>query len=125
MAVKRSNFIFLLIWRWLPVLACMGFIFKVSSVPGRDIPALFKYQDILYHLASYAILTLLFSRALAKSAIGIKGPVLLILAIAFGLLYGASDELHQLFVPGRSCSAGDLLVDGIGSLLGGLPYLCH
>lgn len=36
------------------------------------------------------------------------------IALAICLCYAASDELHQLFVPGRACMAADLLVDAAG-----------
>lgn len=35
-----------------------------------------------------------------------------------GSLYAASDELHQLFVPGRAGRIGDVLIDSLGVLLG-------
>lgn len=34
------------------------------------------------------------------------------------LLYAASDEVHQLFVAGRSCEIRDILIDFCGALLG-------
>jgi len=34
------------------------------------------------------------------------------------VLYAISDEIHQLFVLGRSGEVGDVLSDGRGSLLG-------
>lgn len=40
------------------------------------------------------------------------------LAFGFSLLYAGTDELHQLFVPGRACRITDVLVDGIGILAG-------
>lgn len=41
------------------------------------------------------------------------------------IIYGISDEIHQLFVPGRAFQISDLMMDAIGSLLGiGLVYLC-
>ena len=39
-------------------------------------------------------------------------------AAGFALLYGASDELHQLFVPTRLGSFIDVAVDAFGILLG-------
>ena len=39
-------------------------------------------------------------------------------ALLFGMLYGASDEVHQLFVPLRSFSAADWLADICGVCLG-------
>lgn len=40
------------------------------------------------------------------------------LAFSAGALYAASDELHQLFVPGRSGELADVLLDSAGVLLG-------
>ncbi|MBP5275160.1 MAG: VanZ family protein [Abditibacteriota bacterium] len=34
------------------------------------------------------------------------------------LLYAFSDELHQVFVPGRACELTDIVIDFAGSLLG-------
>jgi VanZ family protein len=94
---------------WLPVILCMGFIFYASSLPAKDIPPLFPFQDILFHLGIYLLLGLAFCRALNNS-FSIRSARRL------------SDELHQVFVPGRSASGLDLFVDAMGSLLGGLLY---
>ena len=42
------------------------------------------------------------------------------LAVAFASLYGVTDELHQIFVPGRSCDPLDWLVDTIAALIAAL-----
>ncbi len=34
------------------------------------------------------------------------------------IIYAASDEIHQFFVPGRSCQVFDILVDSMGVLCG-------
>ena len=34
------------------------------------------------------------------------------------IIYAASDEIHQLFVPGRSGQVRDVLIDSAGSFLG-------
>ena len=41
-----------------------------------------------------------------------------ILAFLICAVYAATDELHQMFVQGRSCEARDILIDSLGALLG-------
>ena len=49
---------------------------------------------------------------------------LLLLSIFLTFLYACSDEVHQLFVPGRSGQVSDVLLDTIGASVGvGLYYL--
>ena len=38
--------------------------------------------------------------------------------VLFASLYGISDEVHQLFVPGRTFSIQDMMADGLGALAG-------
>jgi VanZ family protein len=104
---------------WLPVLGCMGVIFYASGLPGKDIPSLFAYQDVLFHGLIYAILTLFFYRALKNTNSRLIRQQLFFFTIIFGFAYGASDEFHQMFTPGRDCSGFDLMVDTIGSCFGG------
>lgn len=40
-----------------------------------------------------------------------------IMAVVLASLYGVTDELHQIFVPGRTCDPFDWLVDTIAALL--------
>lgn len=52
-----------------------------------------------------------------------RASILFSRAAAGCLLYAVSDEFHQLFVPGRSCEARDVLIDFCGSLAGiGLAF---
>lgn len=44
--------------------------------------------------------------------------LLMLAAVVIASLYGASDELHQLFVPGRLCDPADWLTDTCGAALG-------
>jgi VanZ family protein len=41
---------------------------------------------------------------------------------SLAFLYAISDELHQSFVPGRTPSIGDVLIDGCGIILAVLIY---
>lgn len=49
-------------------------------------------------------------------------PKYIILAIIFCVLYATSDEIHQLFVNGRSCKIMDILIDTCGSSLAILGF---
>lgn len=46
----------------------------------------------------------------------------IILAIIFCVLYATGDEIHQLFVDGRSCKIMDILIDTCGSSLAILEF---
>lgn len=46
----------------------------------------------------------------------------IILAIIFCVLYATSDEIHQLFVDGRSCKIMDIIIDTCGSSLAILGF---
>jgi VanZ family protein len=96
----------------------MGFLFWVSSRAGfgpvSDIP------DWMTHGAGYAVLAVLACRALAG---GLGRPVtgrVAVLAVVISTLYGATDEWHQSFVPGRIADAWDLLKDLGGAAAGAL-----
>lgn len=41
-----------------------------------------------------------------------------LVALGFCILYAISDEIHQLFVPGRGCQVTDMLIDSGGSAIG-------
>ncbi|MBP3878534.1 MAG: VanZ family protein [Lachnospiraceae bacterium] len=64
------------------------------------------------HAAEYAVLGFLLFMTLKKYRVRRCAlPALLLTAC-----YAAGDEIHQYFVPGRSCQAGDVLIDSAGAL---------
>ena len=42
----------------------------------------------------------------------------ILIALIIAVLYACSDEIHQLFVKGRSGEITDILLDGVGSFIG-------
>jgi VanZ family protein len=101
---------------WLGVLLYLGAIFYLSSQPN-PLPVLTsRLGDKLLHLIEYGGLGLLLTFALDGVGLGVRRAALLALLAASA--YGASDEIHQSFVPNRDCSARDWAADTAGAALG-------
>lgn len=132
---------------WLPAFVWMTVIFMFSAQPatksnelssgftkllidalGRIIPFNIEISTIsdfvgqmnhiirkFAHFFVYMVLGVLVSRALIKN--GHRARVLLI-SFFICAIYASSDELHQLFVPGRGCQLKDVIIDSTGSLIG-------
>jgi VanZ family protein len=103
---------------WLAAVAYCGVIFALSAMEN-PLPAITgRISDKVLHAVEYAGLGGLLGLALAASAPRLR-PLHLFLAAALGAAaYGASDEWHQSFVPGRDMSALDWLADATGATLG-------
>ena len=105
------------LWVWGPAWAAMALIFAasgVSSVPS----AARAVDDGLLHGAGYGVLAALLLRALAAARWDGVTVRTALLAAALATLYGATDELHQWFVPGRSAEWSDLAADAAGAAAG-------
>jgi VanZ family protein len=107
--------------RWAPAVLIMLVIFLLSSIPSDGMPMFDRYDwpvKKLGHLTGYALLSYSILRGLGK-----KDLPTIVLAWFLTVLFGASDELHQAFVPGRQSTLIDVGIDAIGALLGVLPTL--
>lgn len=73
------------------------------------------------HFIEYAILGSLFFLNL-KSWQKPKNSTSMnmLLSLIFSFLYACTDELHQIFVPGRSAQFRDVLIDTLGASFGAL-----
>ncbi|HEY8778093.1 MAG TPA: VanZ family protein [Gaiellaceae bacterium] len=100
---------------WLPVVVWAAVIFTFSSILNLS-TGLGTWDTILRkgaHVTEYAVLGGLLYRALGRE------PV----ALATGIAYAATDELHQHFVRGRHASPVDVAIDAVGVALGMLVWL--
>ena len=79
-------------------------------VPVRKGAHLFVY--LILGLLVYSLITEFISNSYKS----------LLLSIGISLLYACSDEIHQLFVSGRSGQVSDIILDVFGSLLGVLVF---
>jgi len=102
---------------WGPVVLYMGLIFWSSSRERPDV--LSAAPGYLLHGTEYAVLAVLSVRALAKRLFSGLKAAHIAGGIAIAVLFGMSDEWHQLRVPGRDGSLVDVLADLVGAAFGG------
>lgn len=81
------------------------------------------HADILHtvvrkgaHFGAYFILGILTLNGLRQ--VGGKGAKAAALALCLCFLYAITDEIHQLFIPGRSGQITDVLIDTAGAAAG-------
>ncbi len=103
---------------WLPPILWAMAIFTVSSITVGS-SSDFYWKDFVIkktaHVIEYGILATLIYRALINSNVSNKKAMLYSVALAF--LYGATDEFHQSFTPGRGPKFTDVLIDTFGASL--------
>lgn len=92
----------------------MAIIFGASSIPNlQRLPA--DISDKTGHSVGYALLGALLTRGFADARLkGVTGRTGW-WALAASALYGASDEFHQRFVPGRTAAIDDWVADVAGA----------
>jgi VanZ family protein len=94
----------------------MALIFVISAQSKAPLPP--ELSDKQGHSIGYMGLAVTVSRALAGGlARGTSLPTA-VAAVAISSAYGASDEWHQSFVPGRSSDVHDWYADTLGALAG-------
>jgi VanZ family protein len=95
---------------WAPVVLWAALIFALSSVPdlGTGLGTWDLALRKVAHAGEYAVLAALLLRALGKE----------LPALALGIAYAVSDEVHQHFVSGRVGAPLDVLIDSVGVAIG-------
>jgi VanZ family protein len=126
--------------RYVPILLWMSQIFGTSSHgnPADLLPRfvvrftwnttifgqrLFFLLGPLGHMFNYGVLAFLAARAFAWDRPYDGRHAVLAFLVSF--LYGVSDEVHQWFVPTRSFQVRDMVVNGLGALLGLGAYMIY
>ena len=131
---------------WMLVISCMGTIFffssqeateskKVSSGLIKTVVKIIDFNDSLSaeeideisenltfivrkgaHFSAYALLCILITLLLTEYKI-LKLKRFL-MAVGTSFLYACSDEIHQIFVNGRSGEIRDVIIDTLGAITG-------
>lgn len=127
---------------WLLVILWMALIFYLSHQPANKSNGLSKgateiivvavekiapkldinkgsFNNILRknaHFFAYLVLGALVANGLRS--IGVIGYRAIVFALLICVLYAISDEVHQLFVPGRGGQVKDVIIDSAGAIVG-------
>ena len=86
---------------------------KVAPQAAFDIKSFNNILRKNAHFFAYLVLGILLLNALSRS--GVNGYRGVILALGICILYAISDEVHQLFVPGRGGQVKDVIIDSAGA----------
>lgn len=73
------------------------------------------------HCMEYGVLS--FFIAFHFFALDLNGKKIFLFSVLISFLYAITDEIHQLFVAGRSGQLKDVLIDTIGAIFGCIIFL--
>ena len=108
---------------WLPVVVWMGVIFigsSIGNVPRVGGKTTDGVVHRIAHIAEFAVLGVLLLRAISKNKpVTKRNLIMTLIGVA---VYGASDEFHQRFTPGRSSEGLSVLLDMAGGIIGIWSY---
>ncbi len=122
---------------WFLVVICMGLIYYFSSRTSTESSAQSGHFVLLFqkifgnnlftdfivrksaHCIEFAGLSFLFNIAFFVQTTKTHP----FLATAFTSLYAVTDEIHQIFVDGRSCQIKDWAIDTTGAIIGTAIFL--
>lgn len=128
---------------WMLVIISAGFIFYMSACDGNtsaeqsgrvvkvieeiiNDPVKAKEAEGVVretaHSAEFFLLGFLLMNALLQTAVRRKELITLVI----GFLYACSDEIHQIWIPGRTSELIDLLIDTVGVTVAiAVFYVCE
>jgi len=109
---------------WAPVLLYGLLIVYLSSqsYPDQHLPSfIFHFSDKILHACEFGILGILLYRAFHQTT---ETAGSMSLALICVIAFGASDEVHQWFVPQRQADFLDLVADTFGAAILILVWVC-
>ena len=109
---------------WSLVFLWSALIFYLSSIPDLKIVQISFLDFVLRkiaHITEYAFLCVSYILAL-KNTTKLTYTKVYLLSMIFSIIYAITDEIHQRFVPGRSCNFFDLLFDTTGVVIGSIVH---
>jgi len=107
---------------WGKVIFYCGVIFLLSHQSNLTIPSVVPNIDKLAHLSEYAFLGWLCAQAWRFERPYWLARAVICFSLVFASIYGATDEWHQSYIPGRYSDGWDWLADMCGGAVGGATF---
>ena len=117
---KKINLILIIMW--------MIFIFVMSSFNANESAnqsnIMVQFISHIFNINNLELLSFMVRKIAHFSEYLILGILIYNYCLKFNLstliclLYAISDEVHQIFIPGRSCQIRDIIIDLLGALCG-------
>ncbi len=134
--MKSGRKIYIIV-SWVLVLIFLGFIFSLSAQDAEEskklsdslVSKIIEWINLyidgetlrkIAHMLEFTALA--FSLNNAIFATWEKKNSALI-SFLLTVIVAVSDEIHQIFVPGRAFQFSDILIDGIGAIIGVIAYI--
>ena len=95
----------------------VAFTLTLTSIPNPVFGPSFPGADTIAHFSFYGVMGFLF--VLWRREIGTGTAAAVVWAAIFAALFGAVDEFHQQWIPGRSMDLLDWVADFTGGVAGG------
>ncbi len=109
---------------WIPAIGMAVLIFVLSSIPGTLFPLIdFPLSDKIVHASLFGVLAVTVAIPLHRMRPDASMLRIVLISTVLAILYGVTDELHQLFTPHRSSDVLDVLADATGGFLGSVLYM--
>ncbi len=105
---------------WPLLVAWLVLIFALSSIPNRIIvvgPPGFPFDKIA-HAVAFGVLAFIITWLARRRWRSVA--LAMALGVVLSTLYGVTDELHQIYVPGRDAGLPDLAANAVGAIIGAL-----
>lgn len=103
---------------YLPAFLWAALLFFLSSLTSMEIPKLtIQFSDLYLHFVAYSAFGYFLTMAFFAPDLQFSQKKIFI-AILIGMVYGASDEVHQMYVPGRMATVSDWIADSLGVMFG-------
>ena len=114
--MQRNHTKFATFLAWAPAIVWAGIIYFLSSQSALPhVGPNFPGADKLNHFAAYTLLAGFLLLPLWR-AHRLPLPKTVMLVIIIASVYGITDEVHQAFVPHRTCDLWDWVADTLGGV---------